>query len=42
MTRLMIHMHNTSMLFWEEAINTICYANRIFLRPGTKKASYEL
>ena len=42
MARVMIHMNNTSIQFWVEAINTVCYANRIFLRLGTKKASYEL
>ena len=31
------------MQFWVETINTTCYAaNRIFLRLGTKKTSYEL
>ena len=36
-------MHNSLMQFRLEAINTTCYiANRIFLRPGTKKTSYEL
>ena len=42
MTRVMIHMNNTSIQFWVEAINTVCYANRIFLRSRTKKTSYEL
>ena len=42
MTRVMIHMNNTSMQFWVEAINNACYANMIFPRPGTKKTSYEL
>ena len=43
MARVIIHMHNTPMLFWAETINTACYAaNRIFLKPGTKKTSYEL
>ena len=36
-------MHDTLMQLWEEVINTICYtANKIFLRLGTKKTSYEL
>ena len=40
---MMIHMHNTLVQFWTEAINTACYtANRIFLKPGTKKTSCEL
>ena len=40
---MMIHMHNTPMQFWANAINIACYTvNRIFLRPGTKKTSYEL
>ena len=39
----MINMHNASMQFWAKAMNTTCYiANRIFLRPRTKKTSYEL
>ena len=39
----MIHMHNIPMQFWEKVINTTCYTtNRIFLRLGTKKTSYEL
>ena len=43
MARVMNHMHNSPMQFSVEAINTTCYiANRIFLRPGTKKTSYEL
>ena len=43
MARVMIHMHNIPTQFWVEAINTACYtANRIFLRPRTKKTSYEL
>ena len=43
MTRVMLHMHNTPIQFWAEAINTICYTtNRVFLRSGTKKTSYEL
>ena len=43
MARMMIHMHDIPMQFWAEAINTNCYAaNRIFLRLGTKKTSYEL
>ena len=42
MSKVMIHMNNTSMQFWVETINIACYTNRIFLRPGTKKASYEL
>ena len=36
-------MHDTLMQFWAEAINTTCYTTyRVFLRPGTKKTSYEL
>ena len=43
MARVMIYIHNTPMQFWAEAINTTCcIANRIFLRLGTKKTSYEL
>ena len=43
MARVMIHMHDTHMQFWAEAINTVCYTtNKIFLRPRTKKTSYEL
>ena len=43
MVRVIIHMHNTLMQFWAKTINTTCYnANRIFLRPRTKKTSYEL
>ena len=39
----MIHIHNTPMQFWVEAINTACYiANRIFLKPKTNTTSYEL
>ena len=41
--RVMIHMHDTLCNFWAEAINrACCIANRIFLRLGTKKTSYEL
>ena len=43
MPRVMIHMLNNLMQFWAEVINIACYtANRIFLRPRTKKTSYEL
>ena len=43
MTIVMIHMRNTPMQFWAKAINTTYYTtNRIFLRPETKKTSYEL
>ena len=43
MARVMIHIHNTPMQFWVEVINISCYTtNRIFLKPGTKKTSYEL
>ena len=43
MARVMIHMHDIPMQFWAEAINIACYiANRIFLKLGIKKTSYEL
>ena len=43
MASVMISMHETLMQFWVEAINTACYiANRIFLRRGSNKTSYEL
>ena len=43
MARVMINMHDTLMQFWAEAINTTCYnINKVFLRPATKKTSYEL
>ena len=43
MARVMIHMHDIPMQFWVEAINIACYtANRIFLKLGIKKTSYEL
>ena len=43
MARVMSHMNNTPMQFWVEAINIACYTvNKIFLRPRTKKTSYEL
>ena len=43
MARVMIHMYSTSMKFWVKTINTAYYiANRIFLKPGTNKTSYEL
>ena len=38
MARMMIHMHNTLMQFWVEAINiTYCTTNNIFLRHGIKE-----
>ena len=43
MAKVTIHMHNTLMQFWVKAINIACYiVNKIFLRSGTKKTSYEL
>ena len=43
MAKVMILMHNTIMQFWAEAINIACYTtNKIFLKLGTKKISYEL
>ena len=43
MARVMIHMHNTPMQFWLEAINIACYTtNRIFLRLIISKTSNEL
>ena len=43
MARVMQHMHNTLMKFWVEAINIACYIdNMVFLKPRTKKTSYEL
>ena len=43
MAKVMIHMHDTQCNFWVEAINRAYYiVNRIFLRLGTKKTSYEL
>ena len=43
MAIVMIHMCNTPMQFWAEAINTTYYTtNKIFLRLETKKTSYEL
>ena len=43
MARVMIHMHNTLMQFWVEAINIACYTtNRIFLRLIISKTSNEL
>ena len=39
----MIHIYDTPMQFWAEVINTTCYTtDKIFLRPRTKKTSYEL
>ena len=43
MAKVMINMHETLMQFWVEAINAACYTtNRVFLKPATKKTSYEL
>ena len=43
MARVTIHMHNTPMQFWLEAINIACYTtNRIFLRLIISKTSNEL
>ena len=43
MARVMLHMHDTPIQFWVEAINTTCYiVNRVFLMPWTKKTYYEL
>ena len=43
MVRVMLHMHDTPIYFWAEAINMASYtANRVFLRPRMDKTSYEL
>ena len=43
MARVMIHIHFTPMQFWVETINIAYYTtNSVFLRPRTKKTSYEL
>ena len=34
MAGVMLHMHDTPIQFWVEAINTTCYTvNRVFLMP---------
>jgi hypothetical protein len=43
MARTMLNEYKTSDRFWEEVINTMCYAtNRLYLHKLLKKASYEL
>ena len=43
MARVMLHEKNVAKKFWAKAINTACYtAKRVYLRVGTKQASYEL
>ena len=40
---IIVKHYSPPIQFWVEAINTSCYTtNTVFLRPGTKKASYEL
>ena len=41
--QVMLHMHDTPIYFWVEAINITCYtSSRVFLRPETNKTSHEL
>ncbi|KAK1564958.1 hypothetical protein Q3G72_015605 [Acer saccharum] len=43
MARVMLLSNNVPRNLWAEAVNTACYiGNRIFLRPDTRQASYEL
>jgi transposase InsO family protein len=43
MARTMLDEYKTSDRFWEEVINTMCYAtNRLYLHKLLKKTSYEL
>ena len=43
MARVMINSKKLSTRLWAEAINTACYTiNRVYLRPGTHKTTYEL
>ncbi|KAI9154543.1 hypothetical protein LWI28_027849 [Acer negundo] len=42
-TRVMLLSNNVPRNLWAEAVNTTCcIGNRVFLRPGTRKNSYEL
>jgi hypothetical protein len=43
MARTMLDEYKTSDRFWDEAVNTACYAiNRLYLHRILKKTSYEL
>jgi hypothetical protein len=43
MARVMIHSKNLAQHFWGEAVNTACHIiNRVYLRPETNKAPYEI
>ena len=43
MARVMLNSKKLTKRLWAEAINTACYIiNRVFLRPGTSKTSYEI
>jgi hypothetical protein len=43
MARVMIHSKNLAQHFWGEAVNTACHIiNRVYLRPETSKAPYEI
>ena len=43
MARVMLNSKKLTKRLWAEAISTACYTvNRVFLRPGTSKTSYEI
>ena len=43
MARVMLNSKKLSFRLWAEAVNTACYTiNRVFLRSGTNKTSYEI
>ena len=43
MARAMLYNKNVARNLWGEAVNTTCHTvNRVYFRPGTKKASCEL
>ena len=43
MARVILNLKKLSTRLWAEAVNTSCYTiNRVFLRQGTNKTSYEI
>ena len=43
MARVILNSKKLSSRLWVEAVNTACYTiNRVFLRSGTNKISYEI
>ena len=43
MARVMLNSKKLSTRLWVEAVSTSCYTiNRVFLRQGTNKTSYEI